>query len=1019
MNHSIPWKILPVALACFCLMQETARSGSESILHVSPTGDDQGAGTKEAPFRTLHRAQAALRSLLQDMQGNIVILLEPGDYLLEQPLVFTDADSGRNGHRVIWRSGGGPGRARLLGSVPLKGWQPERDGIWKIGLPSKLVFHTLYENGIRARKARFPDFERDQERPVALGRYLVTVDGNPKQNDKGVPRTRGPGWLTFPAEDLPPVTEVTKMRLHIFPGGKCDWVREVRAVTSIDREARRIAFDIDPVHGVGAGARFFLEDEKGFLNAPGEFFVDEKAGCLFYCPMGKGHPDRLGIAYPRLSRLIQFQGTSRDRCAERIVLDGLALEESDNAPPLPLWAFDGRRDGALVWMSNTSEVELRNCHLRNSGRSGILMIGHNTANVVAGCWIEHMGLNGVSMCNRFSAPGGKEPTADRCERNRVYNTRISYVGELHTYAECVTAFNVSDNEVDHCELSHSVRYAITVRGNTGAQYGPPVTTPHPPARGNRFHHIRVSHCGQDGGDMGALHCAGLNNPGGGSVNFFEQITVADTAAISSVQDIAPDGIFLDWPKMAMDQVFRDVEIIRSQGGAFRSHGPDNGASTQAENVSWKPGFREERMDYAAIGLTEEFPAAFGGRPVSPGASPPPAQVRVRAKSHKEVLLEWDAVPGSGQSLYRITRDGQEVARVTEPRWVDRHVKESTLYRYAVAARHGDFTHFGEAASGDATTPPDEEPPRVTAVRLSRGAPRARVIFSEPVDPAAATLVSNYRVEPVRGIESVRQVRPEVVELCFAGSAAPSSNPVFFSVQGITDLALARNVLVCGKPFPGEPSEWIVRYEPVSGAVPGSDRLEDEAGGGADALLRGGASLEAGCGPHGGAALVLDGVTAFAEAPPQLNLGPGDFTFALWVYRENSGVILSKGTDFGQPEQWSFGVAKQGVPGSVSLRINNQFFATGEQSVKLHRWIHLAFARSGKAGYSYVNGQPSGGPHDLSQIPPLVNDRPLRLGRREYETNPFYFKGRLAGLTIWPRALSPEEIHREAVSPRRE
>ena len=113
--------------------------------------------------------------------------------------------------------------------------------------------------------------------------------------------------------------------------------------------------------------------------------------------------------------------------------------------------------------------------------------------------------------------------------------------------------------------------------------------------------------------MGALHAANLNNPGGGCVNTFEQITVTDTRAIPSVKDIPPDGIFLDWPRMAMDQVFRNVQIVRSQGTQFRSHKPENGDSAVTENVSWKSGFREDLMDYKNIGLTADFPGEYGCR----------------------------------------------------------------------------------------------------------------------------------------------------------------------------------------------------------------------------------------------------------------------------------------------------------------------------------------------------------------------------------------------------------------------
>ncbi len=604
------WLIVSVGLG----MLPQVCIGAQHSLYVSPEGDDGAAGTQQAPFRTLHRAQQAARKLVGDMRGDLVVHLAPGDYRLEQTLTFTEADSGRNGFRVIYRSATGPGKARLLGSVPLAGWQEHGDGIWKIDLPPGVLFHTLYEGGRRVHKARFPDYEFHPQMPTALGRYLASVDGSSKQTDRSHTRKKQPGWLIYPPGDAPPVTAVTKMRIHLFGGGKWDWNREIHAVTSIDPQQRRITFDTTPHFGVGVGARFFLEDELGLLNAPGEFFLDDKAHTLYYKPLGKGHPDTLAITRPVLTRMIQLRGKSREQCVENLVLDGLGLEETDNTPPLPLWAYAGHRDGALVWMSNTSKVEVRNCHLKNSGRYGIMMIGHNTENLVSGCWIEHIAVSGVSFCNRFQAADRKSPTENRCRNNRLHNTRISHVGELHTYAECVTLFNVSDNEIDHCQLDNSVRYAVTLRGNTGPQYGPLVLTNYPPTRGNRMHHLRVERCGQDGGDMGTLHGANLNTPGGGCVNTFEQIVVADSRAIPSMKDQGPNGIFLDWPKMAMDQVFRNIHIVRSQGNPFRSHGADNGESAVTENVSWKPDFREEEMDYAHIGLTDEFPAEFGGRP---------------------------------------------------------------------------------------------------------------------------------------------------------------------------------------------------------------------------------------------------------------------------------------------------------------------------------------------------------------------------------------------------------------------
>jgi hypothetical protein len=84
---------------------------------VSPHGDDRAAGTQRAPLRTLYGAQEAARELAKDMRGDVVVLLAAGEYRLDRTLEFTEADSGRNGYRVIYRSTAGPGKARLLGST--------------------------------------------------------------------------------------------------------------------------------------------------------------------------------------------------------------------------------------------------------------------------------------------------------------------------------------------------------------------------------------------------------------------------------------------------------------------------------------------------------------------------------------------------------------------------------------------------------------------------------------------------------------------------------------------------------------------------------------------------------------------------------------------------------------------------------------------------------------------------------------------------------------------------------------
>ena len=978
-------------------------------LHVSPTGSDDAPGTRAAPFRSVHRAQAAVCALVADMKEDVVVNLAPGVYRLGQTLELTEASSGRNGFRVVYRSAGGLGKARLLGSVPLVGWQEHRDGIWKIEIPEGMLFHTLYERGKRAWKARFPNYEHHPEMPTARGRYLVSVDGS-ETSKKG----ETTGWLTYRPEDAPPVTTVTKMKLLLFSEGKCDWMRTVRTVRSIGVEARRVTVAGRFWRGVKARARFFFEDELGFLDAPGEFYVDEAAHTLYYKPMGEGHPDTLGIAAPVLTRLIQIKGKSRDKCAENLTLEGLALEETDGSTK-GWWSTKyGRQDGALIWMSNTAHVEIRNCHLRNSGRSGIMMIGHNIGNLVTGCWIEHLGLNGVTLCNYFAVSDQERATPDRCERNRVHNCHIHDVGEIHTYAGCVNLFSVAHNEVSHCELHDSVRYAVTVRGNTGTQYGPPVWNSRPGTKGNRIHHLRVYRCGQDGGDMGALHCANLNNPDGDCINTFEQITVADSRAIPSMRDIGPDGIFLDWPKMSMHQIFGHVHIVRCQGRQIRSNGPDNAASAQTENVSWKPGFRLELMHYETIGLTAEFPAEYGGRPPPQERMQAPTILEAKAVSHDTIVLEWQAPEHdpSEELTYQVIRNDGRLSRIHEPRFVDRFLTERTAYGYLVCAREGAFTHFGAlSAMRWVSTPADHVPPALTGVCGLPDGQRVRVAFSEPVTAATAQTPANYLFDPQLQVKAAKVGPPECVELEVAGLHAGVAYSL--AVANIRDTSAAGNPVDAEHRIIVGSGKVIVSY-PLTRLC--DDRLVDASGRGANARLHGAAAVDPTGGPSGRAALLLDGETAYAEAPPDLNLGDGDFTIAAWIFREKAGTILSKGNGFGSLRQWSWGWQNAGVPQSISLRVNNNFLSTAPESVPDREWVHVAFVKRGDTGQAYVDGQPSGEPHDMSKLGPLVNDCPLRIGRRDYKPDPAFFKGKVAGLTLLNYAESPEWLAARVNSP---
>src|SRR5579862_7903715 len=128
--------------------QNTAQSTTQpagqhpggSVLFVSPNGDDRNPGTSPfRPLRTLQHARDVVLTLNQHMTGDITVELLSGTYRLSQPLDLTAADSGSNGHKVIWTAA--PGADPVIsGGEQLTGWtlSDPAKGIWSAPAPAGL-----------------------------------------------------------------------------------------------------------------------------------------------------------------------------------------------------------------------------------------------------------------------------------------------------------------------------------------------------------------------------------------------------------------------------------------------------------------------------------------------------------------------------------------------------------------------------------------------------------------------------------------------------------------------------------------------------------------------------------------------------------------------------------------------------------------------------------------------------------------------------------------------------------------
>lgn len=144
-----------IALAALCVV---ALSAPTSQFYVDGSaGSDSGSGTQAAPFRTLTRAQAAVRSVNAAMLSDVSVFVRAGTYAQTAPLTFGPADSGVSSSAVVRWVGGWPSDAPgapavIHAGAQVTGWHQVDAGrnIWAAPLPAGVEdARQLWKDGAR------------------------------------------------------------------------------------------------------------------------------------------------------------------------------------------------------------------------------------------------------------------------------------------------------------------------------------------------------------------------------------------------------------------------------------------------------------------------------------------------------------------------------------------------------------------------------------------------------------------------------------------------------------------------------------------------------------------------------------------------------------------------------------------------------------------------------------------------------------------------------------------------------
>ncbi len=450
-------------------------------IYVSAKGNDNAQGTKEEPFLTIQKAQEKARKCAKNMTDDVTVWIGGGFYELQEPISFTEEDSGQNGFHVTYRSLEGE-EAILSGGRRFDKGELREGGCY--AYPDCGGTHTLYGSANRYTEARYPKQG-----------YLKATGGEMET-------------LQFAPGKIPVIQDRKNLKVTIWPGGPegyWNWFTNTVRVKEMDYTSGTITLENPLAFTAGAGSRYFLHGSRDFLQAPGEFYRDEDANETLVIPFEGNNPPE--VVLPVAPQVIHCTGV------HNLIFKNLTIGYTDAMDEvvkvLPEY-YDDVHDGA-VWIQDCRGLSVENCKILNTGFHGVFLKGYNEYIQVKHCQMRHMGHTGIQVQGIYQ----KDICATK--HHTFCDNDICYCGELVGHGAGIQIIQCSDTLIAHNTISHTNRYGISMKGTTSGKSVGDVTVTrenmkeYSLCRRNIVEYNDVSYANMDSQDTGMVESWGVGD----------------------------------------------------------------------------------------------------------------------------------------------------------------------------------------------------------------------------------------------------------------------------------------------------------------------------------------------------------------------------------------------------------------------------------------------------------------------------------------------------------------------------
>ncbi len=429
--------VLSSLVSCARFENENATSIQPRVgtFFVATNGNDNWSGTiaapnvsrKNGPFQTVARALQAAAGLKQDNSWKqpVSIFVRGGVYWLSEPLSITPQQSGTLENPFIISAY--PGEHPVLSAgQPISDWKAVTvDGkqLWAASVPEargdSWNFHQLWVKGERRQRARHPN----------KGYFTI-----PSLPDPTATWEHGHTRFQFNTNDLKSWKSASQGEAVAMTR----WVESRLPITNIDEKQKILASNKRSVFQLQPGDPYYVEGIFEVLDQPGEWFLDQISGTLYYQPMPGETLNNFVAVAPKLAECLRIEGHPESgKFVEHVQLRGLTFSHNE-------WFYPTNFGSAERHISTTPDSEIFGFAQSAFGVPGIVRAEGARNCSFEECKFSNVGSYGLQL--------GRGCQSNRVSRCNFYDLAAGGIRIGETILRTNTLEQAHENEIADCEI---------------------------------------------------------------------------------------------------------------------------------------------------------------------------------------------------------------------------------------------------------------------------------------------------------------------------------------------------------------------------------------------------------------------------------------------------------------------------------------------------------------------------------------------------------------------------------------